>query len=139
MVGHTMTQSALQKLSCDPFDLEAWPIEDTPQRIYGDAALSIWGLVDPIDYPWASQWCWSILRRPGRKPYLKRTRDVYAEGYGRQRCEAVYLHVEIMKRTGIAPPTPEHVLVDHIDYLDTLNNCRHNLRWATYSMNNRNR
>lgn len=130
----------------NPFDLATWPIEEEPQRIYGDAALSIWALVDPIDYAWASQWCWCPIVRPGRKVYLRRaaggTRRMCGEDEGRyqirDKVETVYLHVEIMKRTDIPPPCPEHKLCDHRD-LDTLNNCRHNLRWATYSMNNRNR
>jgi hypothetical protein len=43
-----------------------------------------------------------------------------------------------MKRTGIKPPTKKHVLVDHRTG-HTLNCRRPNLRWATHSMNSRNR
>lgn len=129
----------------DPFDLAAWPIEEEPQRIYGDAALSIWALVDSIDYAWASRHTWSVLRRPGKRVYLRRNVEpgtFRLAGSGvvvRSTQHTEWLHIEIMKRTGEPPPSPEHVLVDHRDHLDTLNNCRHNLQWATYSMNNRNR
>jgi HNH endonuclease len=129
----------------DPFDLAAWPIPPaSPGRIYGTPDLDLWALVDSIDYAWAAQWTWSVLRRPGRQPYLRR------QAGGTRRINPVngiverfpqpifYLHVESMKRTGIPPPCPEHLLVDHID-VDSLNCTRQNLRWATYSINNRNR
>lgn len=34
---------------------------------------------------------------------------------------------------------PEDILVDHIDSLDTLNNCEHNLRFASHEQNGMNR
>jgi hypothetical protein len=129
----------------DPFDLEAWPISDgEPGRVYGTADLSVYALVDAIDYPWAVQWTWSVLRRPGRQPYLRRAQEAPTTRCPtsgiviRSAQRTVYLHVEIMKRTGIPPPCVEHKLVDHID-VDSLNCRRNNLRWATYSVNSRNR
>jgi HNH endonuclease len=129
----------------DPFDLEAWPIPDAaPGRIYADNNLELFALVSPDDYPWACRHTWSALRRPGRQVYLRRNAEP-----GRTRCPTsgvvirgvqttLYLHVEIMKRTGRHPPTPKHEIVDHFD-LDSLNCQRQNLRWVTYSINNKNR
>lgn len=129
----------------DPFDLEEWPLPALgPCRIYGDDRALIWALVSPEDYQWALQWRWSPIRRPGRQVYLRRNAEpptMRLAGSGivvRGAQSTVYLHVEIMKRTGRPAPCGEHKLVDHRD-LDSLNCTRHNLRWATYSINNRNR
>jgi hypothetical protein len=128
----------------DPFDLEAWPIPSGSGRIYGSDALDVWALVDDVDYAWAVQWPWSVLRRPGRQPYLRRSNEAPTfrlAGSGvrvRAVQQTIYLHVAIMQRTGIAPPCSEHKLVDHIN-VDSLDCRRNNLRWATYSVNRKNR
>ena len=43
----------------------------------------------------------------------------------------MFLHVEVMIRAGISPPSPEHKIVDHYPSRNTMNCTRLNLRWAT--------
>ena len=104
--------------------------------IYSDDRCSEWAVVDEIDYRWAVQWCWSIVEpkpdgRRGRSRYFRRTtRD--QDG----RCYSMYLHVEIMRRTGISCPFADPI-TDHKDG-DSFNCRRGNLHWATHAMNRRN-
>lgn len=91
-------------------------------------------VVDEQDYHWAVQWRWSVKPdRHGNKFYAYRTET------SRSRLPqktSLYLHVEIMKRTGILAP-PGFIMVDHRSGCEF--DCRrHNLRWATPSMNRRN-
>lgn len=90
--------------------------------------------MDYDDYLWACRYKWAIKwSRGGKKCYLYRTgRDEN----GKTKSE--YLHVEIMKRTGIEPPSPEHTITDHRDG-NSLHCRRKNLRWATLTMNRQNR
>lgn len=120
-------------LGLDPFDPRFWDI-DVPHecRIYGDDHANIWALVDAVDYQWAIKWLWRPkLSRGGRKVYLYRT----ACGNGLRR--SAYLHVEIMRRTEIIPPSKFHTITDHRNG-NSLDCRRANLRWATPSMNRRN-
>jgi hypothetical protein len=122
---------------------------DTPFRIYGKSDASIWAAVDEDDYRYFSQWLWSYSMSPGGKIYVKRNSGsgtiqkridgkrvtvAYRRGSGR----TLYLHREIMIRSGVLPPTPEHKIVDHEDG-NSLNAQKINLRWATIGMNNRNK
>lgn len=98
-------------------------------------------LVDLEDRLYFCQWLWRF--KPSRgytdKGYLFRTIKVRAgDGYGPWESVNQWLHIEVMKRTGVPPPSPRHVLVDHIDR-NGMNCRRDNLRWATPSENARNR
>ena len=108
-------------------------------RIYLDDNATNYVILDEVDYLWAIQWRWNLLRyhSGGRaeKWYARRAISLYNDGV---RCgtQTVLLHIEIMKRTGIEPPTPAHTLVDHLN--DKSLDCRRvNLQWATHAMNNR--
>lgn len=140
----------------DIWDPNTWDWSEREYYIYLTPHHSHKVRVDYVDYIYFTQWLWDVR---GVKPYGTRKRKktilyaarstaVHVGGVGRKgrgvfgRGERVnvtlYLHIEIMKRTGIEPPTPEHVLVDHEDG-QTLDCRRINLRWATHSMNRTNR
>lgn len=124
----------------DPNTWADWPTHEF--RIYGDDRAQTWCIVDEVDYHWAIRWRWNMNRKKSRrnplkiKTYLRRAISINAFGK-RLGTDTVYLHIEIMKRTGIKPPSPAHVIVDHRDG-NTMNCLRSNLRWATHSMNSRN-
>lgn len=106
-------------------------------RIYGDDMAQTWVVVDEIDYHWAIKWKWHFNKphknRAGKKEYLRRSAS-----NGKRYLPPIYLHVEVMKRTGKAPPSELHLFVDHRDGNEF--NCRRsNLRWATASLNAKNR
>lgn len=112
-------------------------IDFTPPRryIYHYRDDDIRALVDEEDWGWFSQWRWKegISRRG--KIYLRRSTKL-RDG-GRVTNRSLYLHIEVMKRTGLLPPSPDHVIVDHRNGY-SLDCRRANLRWATRTMNARN-
>jgi len=115
------------------WDPTTWVEVDHEHRIYGNDQASIWAIVDEEDYHWFVQWRWTAkVSRGGKKIYL--FRPAYAGGARRR---SIYLHVEIMKRTGIEPPSAVHGITDHRNG-NSLDCRRRNLRWATRSMNRRN-
>lgn len=117
----------------DPFDPTQWPIDDHEYRIYLDDHACRYVVLDQIDYDWFVQWRWTFKpSRGGRKFYAYRNLTLRSSGQRTNR--SIFLHVAIMQRTGIAQPTPAHVVVDHRDG-DSFNCRRTNLRWATLSMN----
>lgn len=120
----------------DPFDPTLWPIDNHEYRIYGNAALSVWAIVDAIDYPFLTHWCWTTKTTPGGKVYLRRSKSVEYLGGGQYRNATLYLHIEIMKR--VASPPEVNSIVDHLDG-DSLNCRRSNLRWCSQRDNTRNR
>ena len=105
-------------------------------RIYLDDNASRYVVVDEIDYHWAIQWRWSVKPDKHRKKFYA-VRTLTGRENGKRRDVCLFLHVEIMKRTGILPPSPAHKITDHKNG-DEFNCRRHNLRWATPSMNRRN-
>lgn len=108
---------------------------DYEYRIYHDWTLERYAIIDEEDYSWAARWLWNPIWW-NRKQYLRRASSVWSGGK-RLRVVTYYLHIEIMKRTGIEPPSPNHVLVDHRDG-DTMNCRRSNLRWVTDAQNRKN-
>lgn len=139
--------------SLDIWDPNNWIADDYEYRIYADENdLDIYCVVDAIDYAHCAQWLWSLHSRrrfelKGRL-YLRRVVTEFTMPDGpayesrlsgkivRNRHRIQYtrmLHTEIMLRTGIEPPTPDHDEVDHIDR-DTKNCRRANLQWATRAM-----
>lgn len=88
--------------------------------------------VDAIDYEWAKRWKWhATLNSTGRKFYA--TRMTTVPGTRKQR--KVYMHKEILKRSGKKALSVHHTIGDHDDG-DSSNNRRGNLFWATIKMNN---
>lgn len=131
----------------DDWDPNLWSLPE-PCRIYGDDRAEISALVSIEDYQWALQWQWSPKwSRGGRKVYLRRNVQELRANLGvcpetgrrlRDRTQrTLFLHIAIMERMGDPQPTPDHVIVDHRNG-DGLDCQRHNLRWATVGMNNRN-
>jgi hypothetical protein len=122
----------------DTFDPNTWSLDSGHEcRIYADDRAQQWAVVDEIDYQYLIQWKWSIkFSRHGRKFYLRRSTQSGSGELVRIR-HTLFLHTAIMLRTGIEPPTPFHVLVDHRDG-DGLNCRRENICWQTHSGNRRN-
>lgn len=129
------------------WDPNTWTPDEHQHRIYSSWDVDgVYAIVDAIDFPWASQFLWSIHdRKKAFHPYLHRKVTVFHGPEGEryespitgkvvrnyQRTQYTeFLHRAIMKRTGIEQPTPDHKEVDHRDR-DTLNCRRINLRWAT--------
>lgn len=121
----------------DPFDPRFWPSdEDREWRIYGTDDARVHAIVDREDWEYFSRWLWTPKRSRGGewgKFYLRRAVNRYENGR-RVKVDSLYLHIEIMKHSGIKPPTLLHTVVDHRDG-DSLNCRRTNLRWVTPQMN----
>lgn len=122
----------------DPFDPNLLDLSPPERRIYGDNNAQTWHVVDEEDYWYFSRWRWTPkFSHWGDKYYLRRAVSIHEDGR-RVRTITLYLHIEIMRRTGIKQPTPAHCIVDHRDGDTTL--CRRgNLRWATHRLNSLNR
>lgn len=105
--------------------------EADPYRIWLDVAADIYATVSFEDYDWALTWRWQITwDRHKRKAYA--TRSTWD---GTRRVK-LYLHKEILKRTGKVPPSKRHTMGDHGDG-NSLHCERDNLEWATPGMNRR--
>lgn len=97
--------------------------------MYARPDASILFKLDREDYEWALQWRWgTVLNKRKTAHYVSRPTRLKGKPI------RVYLHKEILKRSGLLPDSGDHTIGDHIDG-DTLNNTRANLRWATASMN----
>lgn len=121
-----------QAFDPDPNTWDCWQLP-APHYIYGDNMAQTWAMVDDVDYQWAIQWLWHINEpapgRKGRKRYMCRNTS-----NGRRWGPKLYLHVEIKKRTGRAPPSELHTQVDHKNG-NELDCRRANLIWATVKQN----
>ena len=118
------------------FDPNTWEPVVHEFRIYGDDRAGVWAVIDEEDYQWAIKYRWCVKTCRYMKPYLRRAVGVSANGI-RLKTYSLYLHIEIMKRTGIQPTTPQHRLVDHRNG-NSFDCQRSNLRWATPRMNSLN-
>ena len=123
----------------DFLDPTTWAtqIPSGPRRIYlSDTDDSLFVLIDPDDYEWASQWLWAPKKdKHGRKHYAYRTKTQRSGGV--KASASIFLHKEVLERAGAKPPTEKHTIGDHRNG-DSLDCRKINLRWATPSMNRRN-
>jgi hypothetical protein len=146
----------------DPFDPNNWLPDDHEHRIYacidyggGDVRIDpdIYVVVSPEDYPALARYRWNLhdrrkyelrgyiqLKRnvqenlaPEGPAYISQTTGKLTRNYKRIQ-RSVFIHQEIMRRTGIPQPTPKHKEVDHYPDKRTRNCRRENLRWATRGM-----
>lgn len=113
---------------------------DEPRQLYLDDEGKYIAQLDAVDYRWAVQWRWRI--KPSRRSSPRAKLKVYAVrsvriGGAGGRSVSLFLHKQILIRTGAMPPSPAHIIADHIDG-DSLNCRRSNLRWATSQMNREN-
>lgn len=118
--------------------IESSPLPYRP--IYLDDTGELFAIVDEIDYAWAVQWKWRVKfskdRSNGRPLKAYATRSGRIGGRG-GRNVSLFLHKQILQRTGEMPPTSAHIIGDHKDG-NSLNCRRGNLRWATPQQNREN-
>jgi len=89
-------------------------------------------VVDEVDFAWAKQWKWqATFNSTGRKFYATRN----TKERGTRKNIKIYMHKEILKRSGKRRLSVHHTIDDHDDG-DSSNNRRGNLFWATIKMNN---
>lgn len=111
------------------------PLEAT-RRIWLDDRGGRCAIVDREDYDHFARWLWSAKPSRGlRKFYAFRSQRPTLGGLARS--SSVYLHVEVLRRSGAVPPSFSHTIADHRNG-DSLDCQRKNLRWATPSQNRRN-
>lgn len=117
-------------------------LDDEPEwrKLYLDDQGEHYAMLDPVDYMWAVQWRWrpKPSRRSSDSAKLKlyAVRSVRIGGAG-GRSISLFLHKQILIRTGRLPPSPHHIIADHLNG-NSLDCRRTNLDWATAQMNREN-
>lgn len=109
------------------------PPPQNPRRLWLDNRATFAVVLDADDWEYFRQWLWA-------PKWNSRCKKVYAYRTARRGNNkfSEYLHVAILRRACIQKPTVHHIIGDHMDG-DSLNCRKSNLRWATHSMNCRNR
>lgn len=107
----------------------------------------LFAIVNAEDYDWAAQWSWRAVssqvysQRGKVKWYAYRAVRIGGRG---GRSVNVWLHKELLLRAKGAPPSPKHIIGDHMNgnsldcRVHRRDGWRDNLRWATVQMNNSN-
>jgi len=123
------------------FDPRTWASDPSPDAcaaLHLSDRIDCYCLLDWQDFEWARAFLWCHTYGSGsfdENGVIARPDHIYA-----RRCvgpKTLFLHREILLRA-VGPPPPGHIIGDHRNG-DTLDNRRDNLRWATRSMNAKNR
>jgi hypothetical protein len=113
---------------CDPANPQIYriPLSDRDDTLFA--------VVDKEDYEWALKWKWHAVKSRGCNKFYA-ARNTRQRGVHPKQIK-IFLHKEILIRTGKPQPSPAHHIGDHEDG-DSLNDRRFNLNWSTPSMNRR--
>lgn len=119
-------------MHCDPFDPRTWPEPLPYLPLWLCEGRGLFCLLDREDYLWASRWLWRPLESKTAGKFYA-TRPTRING----RALTIFLHKEVLLRSK-QQTSDKHHIGDHLNG-NSLDNRRDNLRWATPSMNGKNR